>query len=68
MELMRRRRKAKGLSQAELAERMGMSRVAVNQVEMGRRKPSHRMMVELERELGLRAVDFEPSGDFGGLE
>jgi transcriptional regulator with XRE-family HTH domain len=62
----------KGLSQAELAERAGMSRIMISQLETEERKPSRKLIARLclalgatsveEREL-LLAYDFSPSGE-----
>lgn len=46
-------RKMHGLSQAELAERLGVSPSAVGMYEQGRRAPSIDMLILLAREFGI---------------
>ncbi len=53
-ELVRRRRQQLHWSQSELARRSGVSRVAVNEIEGGRRSPSVRTYGKLREALGLQ--------------
>ena len=50
-------RTAAGLTQAELAERAGVSRKTVNTVENGVFVPSTTLALELARTLGVRVED-----------
>ena len=47
MEILKTLRKAKGLTQEELAERLGISRLMVNQYENGKSKPSRHTLVKM---------------------
>ena len=60
-------RRARGLSQAELARRLKISASAMGMYEQGRREPSAQMLVLLARELEV-STDFlltgaSPAGD-----
>ena len=46
-------RRSKGLSQAELAQRLGISASAMGMYEQGRREPAIQTLVTLSRELGV---------------
>ena len=50
---MRERRTAKGLSQAELAERMDVSRQTINSIETDRYTPSLPLAIALARFFGV---------------
>jgi len=52
-EVIRRRREELGLTQAQLAERVGISRQYLVQLENGYRVPSHQVMLRLFSALGL---------------
>ena len=54
-------RRAKGLSQAELASRLGISASAMGMYEQGRREPSVQTVVALARELEV-STDFLLTG------
>ncbi len=54
---LRHHRLAAGLSQAELAERVGVSRKTINTVENGVFVPSTVLALLLARELGVRVED-----------
>lgn len=56
-------RKMSGLSQAELAERLGVSPSAVGMYEQGRRTPSVQILVQLALEFGV-SVHFLVTGFF----
>ena len=56
-------RAAKGWTQAELAERAGMTREGVAQLETGRREPAWASVVALAAALGVRCDEFlQPPG------
>jgi transcriptional regulator with XRE-family HTH domain len=46
-------RRSKGLSQAELAQKLGISASAMGMYEQGRREPAVQTLVALSRELGV---------------
>ena len=46
-------RKKKGLTQEELAERIGVSQSMINHIEKARKKPSFENAVALANELGI---------------
>ena len=54
-------RREAGLSQAELAARLGVSPSAMGMYEQGRREPSAQLLVALARELGV-TTDFLLTG------
>ena len=54
-------RRNRGLSQAELAQRLGISPSAMGMYEQGRREPSAQTLVALSRELGV-STDFLLTG------
>ena len=54
-------RREAGLSQADLAARLGVSPSAMGMYEQGRREPSAQVLVALARELGV-STDFLPTG------
>jgi len=54
-------RRSRGLSQAELARRLGISPSAMGMYEQGRREPSAQTLVDLARELGV-STDFLLTG------
>ena len=54
-------RRSRGLSQAELAKRLGISPSAMGMYEQGRREPSVQTLVSLSRELGT-STDFLLTG------
>ncbi len=62
-EILKELRKSEGLSQAELAKKVGLSVHAINSYESGRREPNSKAMAALERYFGV-------SGDYlrGNLE
>ena len=55
-------RREAGLSQAELAARLGVSPSAMGMYEQGRREPSAQLLVALARELGV-TTDFLLTGE-----
>ena len=57
-------RKQRGLSQAELANRLGISASAMGMYEQGRREPSAETLVALSRELQV-TTDFLLTGKIG---
>ena len=57
-------RRQQGLSQAELAGRLGISASAMGMYEQGRREPSADTLVALARELGV-TTDFLLTGRIG---
>ena len=57
-------RKGKGLTQAELGDRIGRTAEALSNIERGEAVPSVETLVALSGELGLRLSDFFP--DLGG--
>ena len=54
-------RQSKGISQAELANRLHISASAVGMYEQGRREPSVEILIALSRELGV-SLDYLLSG------
>ena len=54
-------RRNRGMSQAELAEHLGISPSAMGMYEQGRREPSAQTLVALSRELGV-STDFLLTG------
>ena len=54
-------RRSRGLSQAELARRLGISPSAMGMYEQGRREPSAQTLVDLSRELQV-STDFLLTG------
>jgi len=50
-------RKARGLSQSELAERVGVKRQAIYDMETNRYMPNTALALRLARELGCRVED-----------
>lgn len=55
-------RRERGLSQAQLAARLGISASAMGMYEQGRREPSADMLVALARELGV-STDYLLTGE-----
>ena len=55
-------RRGQGLSQAQLAERLGISASALGMYEQGRREPSGEMLVALAREFGV-TTDYLLTGE-----
>lgn len=55
-------RKAAGMNQAELAERIGVSTSAIGMYEQGRREPSCALLVSLSRALGT-SLQYLLTGD-----
>ena len=55
-------RREQGLSQAQLASRLGISASAMGMYEQGRREPSGEMLVALGRELGV-STDYLLTGE-----
>ena len=47
-------RKKKGLTQEELAEELGFSRVYMGYIEQGRETPSLKFLIKLSRKLGIK--------------
>jgi putative transcriptional regulator len=62
---LREHRSAAGLTQAELAERVGVSRKTVNTVENGVFVPSTELALRLARALGTRVEDLFALPDAG---
>ena len=60
-------RRNRGLSQAELAQRLGISPSAMGMYEQGRREPSVQTLVALSRELGV-STDFLLTGKVAASE
>ena len=60
----RRRRRELGLTQAELAARIGVASITVMRWELGRYFPDWRHIGPLEAELGIRVADDEPPDPF----
>ena len=60
-------RRSRGMSQAELARRLGISPSAMGMYEQGRREPSAQTLVALSRELGV-STDFLLTGKSAALE
>ncbi len=62
-----RARKEAGLTQAQLAERMGRRQSLVSAIESGRRSPRFETLADAARALGYELrVDFVRSADAGG--
>jgi transcriptional regulator with XRE-family HTH domain len=61
-EIIRRRREELGLTQPELAEKAGISRPYVVQLERGYRLPSHRVMLRIFSALSL-SLQIEESAE-----
>ena len=57
------RRKEKGLTQAELAARIGIAQRTVAAYEGGERRPSVDVAKRLARELGMNWTDFYDDGE-----
>ena len=57
------RRKEKGLTQAELAQRVGIAQRTVAAYEGGERRPSVDVAKRLARELGMNWTDFYDDGE-----
>lgn len=47
-------RKRKGLTQEELAEKLGLSRVYMGYIEQGRESPSLKLLIRLAKKLGVK--------------
>jgi putative transcriptional regulator len=62
---LRQAREALGWTQEELAKRLGVSRLGVLNIEVGRRHPSHALMVRWAKELGVSIELFGPEELFG---
>ena len=60
-------RRSRGMSQAELARRLGISPSAMGMYEQGRREPSVQTLVSLSRELGV-STDFLLTGKAAASE
>ena len=54
----RRRRKARGLSQRNLAAKSGVGYASIARIETGRQDPTVGMLARLAEALGIRVVDF----------
>jgi len=50
-------RKEKGLTQEELAESLGFSRVYMGYIEQGRENPSLKLLMKLARKFGVKVED-----------
>lgn len=50
-------RKQKGLSQEELAEKLGFSRVYMGYIEQGRETPSLKLLMKLANKLGVKVEE-----------
>ncbi len=50
-------RKQKGMSQEELAEKLGFSRVYMGYIEQGRESPSLKLVIKLAKKLGVKVED-----------
>ena len=61
--LMAARRKEKGLTQAELAQRIGIAQRTVAAYECGERRPSVDVAKRLARELGMNWTEFYDDGE-----
>ena len=57
LNMLRERRKARGLSQVEVADRVGVSRQAISAIEGGRQVPSTGLSLHLARALGCSVED-----------
>lgn len=57
------RRKEKGLTQAELAQRVGIAQRTVAAYESGERRPSVEVAKKIAQELGIRWTDFYEEGE-----
>ena len=57
------RRKEKGLTQAELAQRIGIAQRTVAAYECGERRPSVDVAKRLARELGMNWTEFYDDGE-----
>jgi putative transcriptional regulator len=58
-------RRKYGLTQTDLAERLGLSRASVNMIEKGKRKPSFDILLKIKTELNLSLgdlIDVDQSG------
>lgn len=53
----RRLREQRGITQAELAERVGLGRTSMTNLERGRQNPPLSLLPELARALGVTALD-----------
>ena len=62
-EVLREMRQEKGLSQEELADRAGLHRTYISQVERGLKSPSLRSLEQIARALGV-----SPSAILGRME
>lgn len=62
-EKMARLRKDEGLTQAELAQRLGVSQRMVAACEAGERRPSVDLAKRIDQELGLPWVEFYEEGE-----
>ncbi len=60
-------RKERQLSQAELADRLGISPSAVGMYEQGRREPCGSLLVSMAKEFGV-TTDFLLTGDPGTID
>lgn len=59
----KRRRIAAGLTQHEVAERMGVDRAYVSGLEMGKRNPTIITLWHIARAIGVRPVDLLSNDD-----
>lgn len=58
-------RKARGITQKELAERCGLAEVTIRQYETGRRFPNAETLKRITKELGVKIV-LIPEKELGG--
>lgn len=58
-------RKARGITQKELAERCGLAEVTIRKYEMGRRFPNAETLKRITKELGVKIVVI-PEKELGG--
>ena len=57
----REKRKAVGITQAELAERAGVHRITISNLELGKNTPQFRNLEKVAKGLNVPVVDLLPS-------
>lgn len=61
LDLARRRREELGLSQRDLARRLGIWQGSLANWELGKRRPDNEQLIAWAKELGVRPVQLDPA-------